>query len=96
MVYSHAQLVIIIVITILELGQCMYRLAFGLEMISTFTTVTCLAPSRTFLSAFLTFVTTKVTVSFHTFIAFLCICVVRLLTASDCLISFLSRFDHFC
>ena len=61
MVYNHAPLFIIIVISILDLRHCMYLLAFRLEMISTFTTVTCLAPSRTFLSAFLMFVTTEVT-----------------------------------
>ena len=52
----------------------MYVLAFGLEMVSTFTIVTRLPPSRTFLSAFLMLVTTEVTVNFHTFVAFAFCC----------------------
>lgn len=79
MVYNLEPLVTIIVVTILELGHCMYLLAVGFQMISTLTTVTCLPPSRTFLSAFIMFVTTELTVNFHTFIAFLCICAVRFL-----------------
>ena len=59
----------------------MYLLAIGLEIISTFTIFTCLPPGRTFLSASLMLVTTKVTVNFHTFVAFVCMSVVRFLTS---------------
>ena len=92
-VYSYEPVVIIIFITILELRFCMYLLAFGLEMISTFTIVSRLPPSRTFLCTFLMLVAIEVTVNFHTFTAFLCISVVRFLNVRDSWIWLLS---HFC
>lgn len=76
----------------------MYFLAFGLKMISTLALVTCFSPCRTFLSVFLMFLTTEITVNFHTLIVFLHMSVAtfRFVAAKNSRARFLSHFVHFC
>ena len=61
---SHEPLTIRIFLIIIGLVKCMNIFAFRLKVAKTFAVVTCLAPSRTFVSLFLMFVSTKFAVEF--------------------------------